>query len=125
LNVLAQALSEVTGTECTYYEVGQGSGLLGGQVLPDSIREMFWESCEASLTVLRQARRDGDVQQMLAELHSLSGILAVYRMRGVSRKLIDAENGLKCGAGSALAKVDKLMAELEAEINLARTAAIA
>ncbi len=125
LNALAQALSEVTGTECTYYEVGQGSGLLGGQVMPDSIREMFWESCESSLAVLRQARRDGDVQQMLAELHSLRGMLGVYRMRGVSRKLIDAENGLKCGAASALAEVDRLMAELAAEINLARTAAIA
>jgi hypothetical protein len=65
------------------------------------------------------------VQQMLAELHSLRGMLGVYRMRGVSRKLIDAENGLKCGAASALAEVDRLMAELAAEINLVRTAAIA
>jgi two-component system capsular synthesis sensor histidine kinase RcsC len=124
LNTLGQVLSEVTDTECTYYEAGQGSGLFGGQVLPDSIREMFWESCETSLTVLRQARRDGDVQQMLAELHSLRGMLGVYRMRGVSRKLIDAEERLKCGAFSALAEVDKLMIELEAEINLVRTTAI-
>jgi two-component system capsular synthesis sensor histidine kinase RcsC len=124
LNALGEVLSEVTGTECTYYEAGQGSGLLGGQVLPDSIREMFWESCETSLTVLRQARRDGDVQQMLAELHSLRGMLGVYRMRGVSRQLIDAEERLKCGTFSALAEVDKLMIALEAEINLAHTTAI-
>lgn len=120
LDTLAQALSEATGTECTYCEVGQGVGLFGGQVLPETIQQMFWESCEASLTVLRQARSDGDVQRMLSELHSLRGMLGVYRMRGVGRKLIDAEEGLRLRAFSALEEVDLLIVELEAEIERAR-----
>ena len=121
LEALGQALSEVTGIECTHYEAGQTVGLLGGQSLPETTRQLFWQSCETSLAVLRQARREADVPRMLSELHSLRGMLGVYRMRGASRKLIDAEEALKLRAFSALDKVDLLLSELEAEIDRTRS----
>jgi len=91
---LGQALAEATGTEWGG-QVRSGEGLLADNALPEDIQRVFRESCRSSLTTLRQARDAGNVEAILAELHSLRGALGVFNMQHLAEQCVNLEQDVR------------------------------
>ncbi|MCW0209328.1 MAG: Hpt domain-containing protein, partial [Achromobacter sp.] len=123
LEELGRTLSELTGIAWgPPMPAEPADDPLGGQALPEGLRSLFLESCETSLSALKQAQQDGDAQRLRAELHSLSGMLGVFRMRNMRHKLVDVETRFKQGDVDASHAVKLLLEELEAGLRRARVA---
>ncbi|KVH48398.1 hybrid sensor histidine kinase/response regulator [Burkholderia diffusa] len=65
---------------------GDGGGWLGGRALPDDLLDAFRKSVDAFLATLAVARRDGKVDVVQAELHSLKGTLGVFRLTALAHR---------------------------------------
>lgn len=94
LRDLGQALSEVTGTEWGG-KAWSGSELLAGDAVPDDIRRVFRESCQASVATLCRARDADDTAAILAELHALRGALGVFNMQHMAALCMDLEQDVR------------------------------
>ena len=56
------------------------SGLLGGNALPDDIRQLFEQASQTSTDLIEEALSNHDVPLILRELHSLKGAFGVFGM---------------------------------------------
>jgi two-component system, NarL family, capsular synthesis sensor histidine kinase RcsC len=100
LEELARALSEVTGERAWQVEANSG-GPLGGRPIRGDLRKMYVQACETSLARIRQGRAAGNVPLLLAELHGLQGMLAIFGECELSRFTVQAEAYLKAAGGLA------------------------
>lgn len=102
LEELARALSDVTGERAWHVEASSG-GPLGGRPIGDDLRKMYGQACDTSLGRIRQGRAAGNVPLLLAELHALRGMLAIFGEYEMSRFASQAEAYLKAAGGLAAA----------------------
>lgn len=115
LEELARALSDVTGERAWHVEA-QSGGPLGGRPIGDDLRKMYDQACETSLGRIRQCRAAGNVSLLLAELHALRGMLAIFGEYELSRFATQAEAYLKAAGGLPAAGplLDSIEQRLEA-----------
>ncbi|TDA47459.1 ATP-binding protein [Burkholderia pyrrocinia] len=106
LAALRSLLAKYTSTSAVAGSVGSSverdgdASLLGGRPLPDDVRATFIESSHMSLDAIRAARASGDTPQLLGELHSLRGVLNVFRQRELGRQCAQLEQRIKAGDGA-------------------------
>ncbi|MDR8047991.1 ATP-binding protein [Burkholderia cenocepacia] len=93
---------------------GNADGWLGGRALPADVLDVFRQTSAASLDVLHEAKRNGDAEALLAELHSLKGTLGVFRLRELALRCSDLE--LRVATGGAQALSDALLAAFDADV---------
>ncbi|KVH48399.1 hypothetical protein WJ39_13890 [Burkholderia diffusa] len=111
LGVTAGIGTPVTG------EDEDASSLLAGRVLPAPLVTLFRETSEASLAALRDAMRAGATDRVLAELHSLKGMLGVFRTGALAHRCAALEASLT-GDGFDESRFDALAAGLRALITI-------
>ncbi|MBN3846955.1 response regulator [Paraburkholderia sp. Ac-20342] len=90
LEDLAGALSEVTGERALHVEV-HSRGTLRGHPIRGDLREIYGQACETSLGRIQQGRAAANIPMLLAELHALRGIPAVFGEYELSRFASQAE----------------------------------
>lgn len=114
LEELARALSEATG-EPARYVVANSDGPLGGRPIHDDLRKMYCQACETSLGRIRKGRAAGNVPLLLAELHALRGMLAIFGEYELSRFARQTEAYLKAAGGLTAAEplLDSIEERLE------------
>lgn len=71
------------------------SGLLGGNALPDDIRQLFEQACQASTGVIEEALSTRDVPLILRELHSLKGAFGVFGINDLKEEIATLSVALK------------------------------
>ncbi|WP_193101698.1 hybrid sensor histidine kinase/response regulator [Burkholderia sp. Z1] len=98
---------------------GEDDGLLGGRALPPDVLDMFRQTSAASLDALLDAKRNGDALAMKAELHALTGMLGVFRMRSLALRCAALE--AQVAEEGARALTDDLLAALDADIRASAT----
>ncbi|KWF35840.1 hybrid sensor histidine kinase/response regulator [Burkholderia pseudomultivorans] len=90
--VLETVTSNDTNRDLEYdYNDGEPSSLLAGRPLPAALLALFQETSAASLEAIRTAMRDGAKERALAELHSLKGMLGVFRADGLAQRCAQLE----------------------------------
>ncbi|MEN2469175.1 ATP-binding protein [Burkholderia sp. GS2Y] len=97
----------------------EDDGLLGGRALPPDVLDMFRQTSAASLDALRDAKRNGDAPAMKAELHALTGMLGVFRLRALALRCAALE--AQVAEEGARALTDDLLAALDADIRASAT----
>jgi two-component system capsular synthesis sensor histidine kinase RcsC len=78
------------------------AGLLGGNELPDDIRQLFEQACQASIGVIVEALSNRNVPLILRELHSLKGAFGVFGLNSLKEETSALSEQLKL-AGLAAA----------------------
>lgn len=86
LTKLGAALAAATGVELLDQARPDEPAASGESAMVEALKPLFMESCRASLNALREARQGGDVPRILAELHKLRGLLAVYGLHEIAEK---------------------------------------
>ncbi|MCC8397575.1 response regulator [Paraburkholderia sp. MMS20-SJTR3] len=81
-------------------------GLLGYQALPDELRQTYLDSFEASLAAIAGAQRDNDAPRALAELHSLTGALGVFRQYALAGCCAELQSRIKQAGLENLGGID-------------------
>lgn len=120
LAALEKALREVCGLAAgtPVFTRDADSGLLGGQDLPEDMRETFERFCIGSFAAIRQARLLNDKSSLLRELHALKGALGVYRLSQEARGLAEIETRIKAGESQAFSSLEGALTELEQKLLL-------
>ncbi|WP_171910262.1 hybrid sensor histidine kinase/response regulator [Paraburkholderia fungorum] len=122
LDDLLTTLSEVSGVPRMAVEAagpeGPRDGVLGGRDVPEHVRAAFLHSCERSLGVLHAASRDADgAAQVLAELHSLRGALAVFGYQALADRCAQMQVAISTnGVQRAQHMIDAFDIHLRAEV---------
>ncbi len=89
LGGLRAVLEEVTGGGVGQAGPGVSDevvGVLGGRQLPAHLVETFREASEVSLAVIEEALCGGETERLLAELHTLKGMLGVFGAHDLGRR---------------------------------------
>ncbi|KAA1005277.1 hypothetical protein FVF58_29045 [Paraburkholderia panacisoli] len=79
---------------------------MGGDALPDDVRQVFLASFDASLATIAAAQRNNDALRVLAELHSLRGTLGVFRQCALAVRCAALEARIRSEGLVGLAGVD-------------------
>ncbi|KWF93724.1 hypothetical protein WL93_00130 [Burkholderia diffusa] len=89
-------------------------GWLGGRALPPDVLDIFRQTSAASLDALRAAKRNGDAAAMAGELHALTGMLGVFRLRALALRCSTLEAQVTEGGAQAL--TDELLDAFDADV---------
>ncbi|MFL9999003.1 ATP-binding protein [Paraburkholderia sediminicola] len=87
--------------------------VLGGKPIPAHLRDIFTESCVASLKTIHVAQESGAVETVIAELHSLCGALGAFGQTSLARECRDLESQIKI---DGLMRLSGRLARLEAAL---------
>ncbi|KFG98575.1 hypothetical protein GQ56_0103435 [Burkholderia paludis] len=110
---IASSVGNAQGVETTGEE-REDDDLLGGRALPPDVLDMFRQTSAASLDALRAAKQRGDAVAMKAELHSLTGMLGVFRLRALALRCAALETQVADEGAQAL--TDDLLDVFDAEV---------
>ncbi|MGE8657934.1 MAG: ATP-binding protein [Achromobacter sp.] len=115
LGKLAQALSEATGQAVVGNHPAVGATMPDNREGAENVRRIFLDACTTSVERLRQGLDDQDAAAVMAELHSLSGACAVFRLYSISERSAMLErvirkDGLDACAAEVRALCDRVAA---------------
>ncbi|OZI77688.1 ATP-binding protein [Bordetella genomosp. 12] len=91
---LAGALAQLAGPG-RVDSAAAGPGPLGGRPLPEETWRAYVQACEASVQRLQFAAKRGDVDTLLAELHSVQGACRVFGFDHIGACCAQAEHALR------------------------------
>ncbi|AZY52506.1 hybrid sensor histidine kinase/response regulator [Bordetella avium] len=119
LEDLGHTLSEVSGVTRLHREPVAPRRRRTDKALPDPIWKIFLASSESSLTVLRQAWKNDDIDVLLAELHSLRGAFGVFQLQTLAEQCAELSKGLQAtGIAANTAGLLALCEAMEAIVSM-------
>lgn len=92
-------------------------GFLGRRPLPGPIRKMFIQSCRESIRAIQTWSAVKNIPELAHEVHTLRGVLGVFRRPDLSTDLAAAATKLRRDGIDALDDLQAFVAQLDAELD--------